>query len=221
VVRPLDPEARPRLFLVVQVPRDRTWRRNTATVARKLLALLRPLLGPQEEGFHTSPHRRTLMSTTSLRPEIGDFSSIVCFKAVVVGMEDALGNMAAAISLKAAGRMRGAAVATALGFGTTETSLPEAQEALDKALGVRGTRLCAVDRIEQAAGADGADVYRVYLRETICSAGEPQGSARELTFTLGAVHGALEVLLRRKLRGKQIGSVLRGQSHDIIEFINR
>ena len=161
------------------------------------------------------------MSTSPMRPELQDFSSIVCFKSVVVGMEEALGNMAAAISLKAAGRIRGAAVATSLGFGTTETSLPEAKEALDKALGVRGTRLCAVDRIEQATGADGADVYRVYLRETICSAGEPQGSARELTFTLGAVHGALEVLLRRKLRGKQVGSVLRGQTHDVVEFTNR
>jgi predicted regulator of Ras-like GTPase activity (Roadblock/LC7/MglB family) len=48
VVRPLDPEARPRLFLVVQVPRDRAWRRNTANAARKLLVLLRPLLGPAE-----------------------------------------------------------------------------------------------------------------------------------------------------------------------------
>ncbi len=48
VVRPLDPVARPRLFLVVQVPRDRTWRRNTASFARKLLVLLRPLLAHPE-----------------------------------------------------------------------------------------------------------------------------------------------------------------------------
>lgn len=155
-----------------------------------------------------------------LRPELQDFSSIVCFKSVVVGMEEALGNMAAAISLKAAGRQRGAAVATALGFGTTDTSLTEAQVALDKAIGLEGTRLCAVDKIEQVSGPDG-DIIRVHLRETICSAGEPQGSTRELTFTLGAVHGALEVLLRRKLRGKQTGSVLRGQTHDIIDFVNR
>jgi hypothetical protein len=155
-----------------------------------------------------------------LRPELQDFSSIVCFKSVVVGMEEALGNMAAAISLKAAGRQRGAAVANALGFGTTDTSLTEAQVALDKAIGLEGTRLCAVDKIEQVSGPDG-DIIRVHLRETICSAGEPQGSTRELTFTLGAVHGALEVLLRRKLRGKQTGSVLRGQTHDIIDFVNR
>lgn len=49
VVRPLDPAATPRLFLVVQVPRDRAWRRNTATVARQLLQALRPLLGAARE----------------------------------------------------------------------------------------------------------------------------------------------------------------------------
>ncbi len=161
------------------------------------------------------------MSTSPMRPELQDFSSIVCFKSVVVGMEEALGNMAAAISLKAAGRQRGSALATSLGFGSRDVGLAEAQEALDQAIGLRGTRLCAVDRLEKVAAEDGSDAYRIYLRETICSAGEPQGSTRELTFTLGAVHGALEVLLRRKLRGKQVGSVLRGQTHDVVEFTNR
>ena len=47
VVRPLDPEVDPRLFLVVQVPSGRTWRRNTGAAARELLLLLRPLLGPK------------------------------------------------------------------------------------------------------------------------------------------------------------------------------
>lgn len=46
VVRPLTRASEPRLFLVVQVPRDRTWRRNTAAAARALLAALRPLLTP-------------------------------------------------------------------------------------------------------------------------------------------------------------------------------
>lgn len=44
VVRPLTLDHDPRLFLVVQVPQDRTWRRNTNQAARKLLTLLRPLL---------------------------------------------------------------------------------------------------------------------------------------------------------------------------------
>lgn len=52
VVRPLDAGAHPRLFLVVQVPRARAWRRNTASVARDLLAVLRPLLGARTGPSH-------------------------------------------------------------------------------------------------------------------------------------------------------------------------
>ena len=51
------------------------------------------------------------MSNT-LRPTLGDFSSIVCFKSVVVGMEAALGEKTAAVGLIAAGRKRGQAVAS-------------------------------------------------------------------------------------------------------------
>lgn len=49
VVRPLDLGGGTQLFLVVQAPRDRPWRRNTALVARKLQSLLRPLVtSPQD-----------------------------------------------------------------------------------------------------------------------------------------------------------------------------
>jgi hypothetical protein len=56
------------------------------------------------------------MSTTQTRSELGDFSSIVCFKAVITGMEDALGEKATAISLIAAGRTRGKKLAHELGL---------------------------------------------------------------------------------------------------------
>lgn len=49
VVRPLACEGHVRLFLVVQVPPDRSWRRNTNQVARKLLSILRPWLSPRED----------------------------------------------------------------------------------------------------------------------------------------------------------------------------
>ena len=54
--------------------------------------------------------------STPLRPHLGDFNSIVCFKAVVVGMEAALGEKTAAVGLIAAGRKRGAAVVDGLGL---------------------------------------------------------------------------------------------------------
>ncbi|MCC6623629.1 MAG: hypothetical protein IT385_20390 [Deltaproteobacteria bacterium] len=154
------------------------------------------------------------MSSGTLRSELGDFSSIVCFKAVVVGVEETLGTQAAMATLKAAGRRRGRALAESLGFGTKKLGLGDAARVLDEAIGKSGTRLCRVDRITQ----DG-DTVRVALSETVCSAGEPQGSTRELSFTLGAVHGALEVLLGRKLRGRQVESILRGGAHDVVELV--
>ena len=150
--------------------------------------------------------------TNQLRPELGDFSSIVCFRAVVTGIEEALGEKAALISLIAAGRVRGKQVAQEMHI---EPGQPVEQIALamQKALGSEGTRLCLVDKIEMAG-----DAYRVFCRETICSAGEPQGSARTLSYTLGALQGVMEVATGKRLRGKQIESVLRGSSHEVAEF---
>lgn len=48
VVRSLDLATRPRIFLVVQAPTARPWRRNTATIARKVRAILLPLLANGE-----------------------------------------------------------------------------------------------------------------------------------------------------------------------------
>lgn len=50
IVRPLARDHEPRLFLVVQVPPGRTWRRNTNQAARDLLAILRPLLTTAAKG---------------------------------------------------------------------------------------------------------------------------------------------------------------------------
>lgn len=149
----------------------------------------------------------------SIRPTLGDFSSIVCFKAVVAGVEETLGAQAAGVALKGAGRMRGKELAVSLGFGASDLPLTAVTEALRKAIGPDGTRLCWVESIEQKG-----ENYVVRLSETICSAGEAPGSQRQLTFTLGAIHGAVEVLVRKRLRAKQIGSILRGDTHDVVEL---
>ena len=153
-----------------------------------------------------------------LRPELGDFNSIVCFRAVVVGMEEALGERAAAVALKAAGRARGHDLVQRLGLsGVGQSQGFEAlSDALNAALGVEGTRLCGIASMER----DGEDII-VHTMETVCSADEPEGSSRECTFTLGAVHGAVEELMGAKFRGKQIGSVLRGQDYDTFRFMPR
>jgi predicted hydrocarbon binding protein len=151
--------------------------------------------------------------TTTLREELGDFSSIVCLKAIIIGMEDALGEKATAISLIAAGRARGKRLAADLGLVNAAVSLEDAASKMAYALGKNGTRLLVLDRVEQVG-----DVIKVYTKETICSAGEPQGSERKCTFTLGAVWGALESVIGKRLQGKHTESVLRGGTHDVFEF---
>lgn len=147
---------------------------------------------------------------TELRPELGNFSSIVCFKAVVVGVEEALGVRAAKVALISAGRKRDKNLVADLGLTGKGEDLQEAAAMISEALGVSGTRPCNVEGIDE----DG-DKIRVRVSDTVCMAGEPQGSDRTCTFTLGAVWGALEALTGRKLKGKHVESRWRGDADDI------
>jgi predicted hydrocarbon binding protein len=149
------------------------------------------------------------------RTELGNFSSIVCVKAIVIGVEEALGEKAAAIALISAGRQRGKKLAEELGLANkgADLSLEDVQQKANYALGKDGTRLCIVEKVVQEG-----DVYKVYTRETICSAGEDEGSPRQCTFTLGAIQGFLEAFLGKRLRGQHTQSVLRGDTHDVLEY---
>ena len=156
----------------------------------------------------------TSMATAQrLRPELGDFSSIVCFKAVVVGVEEALGAKAATIALIAAGRARGKEIAAQFNLTANSMSLPAAASPLNSILGKEGTCLCIVDQIIE----DG-ETIKVFCRETVCSAGEAEGSDRQLSYTLGVIQGVLEQMTEKRLRGKQVESVLRGSTHDVLAF---
>ncbi len=154
-----------------------------------------------------------MSTSTSTRPSLGEFSSIVCFKSVITGMEEALGEKATSISLIAAGRARGKNLAAELGLSGSTADFSTIATKLNAALGSSGTRLTAIDKIVE----DG-DTIKVYCSETVCSAGEPQGSNRKCTFTMGAVWGALTEITGKKLRGTHTESVLRGGSHDVFEF---
>ena len=154
-----------------------------------------------------------MSNTLSSRPTLGQFSSIVCFKSVITGMEEALGEKMTAIALISAGRKRGKELAQELGLSNTNHSFDAIATQLNAAVGANGTHLTAIDKIVQ----DG-DLIKVYCSETICSAGEPQGSDRKCTFTMGAVWGALSEITGKKLRGTQTESVLRGGTHDVLEF---
>jgi predicted hydrocarbon binding protein len=147
------------------------------------------------------------------RPQLGEFISIVCFKSVITGMEEALGEKATAIALIAAGRTRGKNLVKSLGLSNSSADFSTIAERLNLAVGSTGTRLTAVDKIVQAG-----DVIQVYCSETVCTAGEPQGSGRKCTFTMGAIWGALSEITGKKFRGVHTESILRGGTHDVFEF---
>lgn len=159
------------------------------------------------------------VAAKSLRHELGGFNSTVCTKAIVVGIEEALGEKAAAIALVMAGRQRGKNLAQELdvvGKGE-KLAIEEITAQAAVSLGKDGTRLCLIDKVEEKESEDGL-FYLVYTRETICSAGEEEGSPRLCTYTLGAIQGFLEAFLNKRLRGEQIESVLRGSDHDVLKF---
>lgn len=147
------------------------------------------------------------------REKLGGFVSIICFKGVITGMEEALGEKATKIALTSAGRTRGKNLVTELGLTGLNPSLEDLAAKLDNALGENGTRLCKVAKIEE----DG-DKLRVYTTETVCSSGEEQGSSRTCTYSMGAVCGAIETILGKRYRPKHIDSVLRGGSYDVFEM---
>lgn len=155
----------------------------------------------------------TILADTYLRSELGDFNSIVCFKALIKGLEEALGPKAALIAAVAAGRLRGKKLIADLGLTDKRPELKTATGLIRKALGEEGTRLCIIEKIETIEGG-----YQVYCRETVCSAGEEQGSSVGLSFTLGAVQGAVEAMMGERLRGTQVESVLRGSNYDVVEL---
>lgn len=100
-----------------------------------------------------------------------------------------------------------------MGLAGQGDDLAKATVLVREALGANGTRLCTVENIEE----DG-ETIRVQVSDTVCMAGEPQGSTRHCTFTLGAVWGALEALTGRKLKGKHVASAWRGDEADVFEF---
>lgn len=128
-------------------------------------------------------------------------------------MEDALGDKATSIASIAAGRTRGKKLAGELGLSDNKLPLADVADKMSHALGKDGTRLCKVDKIVEEG-----DTIKVYTAQTLCSAGEPDGSPRKCTFTLGAVWGAMEILTGKRLQGKHTESVLRGGTHDVFEF---
>ena len=150
---------------------------------------------------------------TTHREALGEFSSVVCFKAVIVGVEDTLGEDGAAVVFTRAGKVRGQQLVASLGLTGKNIAVEELAATLDAALGQNGTRLCRVEHAE-----NNGDTVVIDTQETVCSAGEPNGSTRKCTFTLGAIWGALEAVSGKRYLGEHTESVLRGGSSDRFVF---
>jgi predicted hydrocarbon binding protein len=155
----------------------------------------------------------SIITVVMVRQELGDFCSIACFKAAIVGMEEALGEKAAAIALTTAGRARGKKLAQDLNLVGQSLPIEVFKDKLAYALGKDGTCLCIINEIVEEG-----DLIKVYASETLCSADEEEGSHRKCTFTMGAIWGALEGFLGKRFQGKHTEFVLKGGSHDVFEF---
>lgn len=149
----------------------------------------------------------------ALRPELGDFCSIICTKAIIKGIQDVLGEEGAATVFIRAGRVRGEQVAKDTGLAGAKPDVSVLAGKLNEVFGVNGTKLCIVDEATQ----DG-DAITIKTRETVCSAGEAEGTEMECSYTLGAVWGALEASMGVTYQGKQTGCVLTGGCHDTFVF---
>lgn len=148
------------------------------------------------------------------RDQLGQFSSIESFRALIEGMSDALGEKATAVALTAAGRKHGQELAEKLGFKGSTQNLEDATKQIADVLGPDGARLCIIDKITREG-----DEIKVYTTETLCAIGGTDDQPPKCTFTLGLVWGVLTELMQQKLKGNQTKSVLRGDDYDLFEFI--
>lgn len=149
----------------------------------------------------------------TVRSELGEMMSLICFKAALVGVEDTLGEDGAAVVFIRAGKVRGAFVAQQVGLAGSKPSLETLVKSLDSVFGATGTKLCRV----VGAYAHGEQII-IDTRETVCSANELAGSTRKCTYTLGAVWGALESVMATTYLGAHTDSVLQGATVDRFVF---
>lgn len=147
------------------------------------------------------------------REDLGDFMSIVCFKAVITGMEDILGPEGTASALIAAGRARGATVARSAGLENKNSPVETLAEIMNQNFGKEGTRLCTIKEVLPTE-----DGFVVKTSETVCTAAEPAGSNRICTYTLGAIMGFLETVTGTTMLGKHTANILQGSPTDDFTF---
>jgi predicted hydrocarbon binding protein len=132
--------------------------------------------------------------TATLRPELGDFMSLICFQYLRQVAEETAGRAL----IITAGRQRGKDLAEQLGLLGTTQDAAMLREKLDQALGGDGTRLCLVQRVTPKA--DGG--YEIRVAEGACAAGVTS-SEPFCAFTMGVFIGAISAMTGRRMLGKE------------------
>jgi predicted hydrocarbon binding protein len=132
--------------------------------------------------------------TATLRPELGDFMSLICFQYLRQVAEETAGRAL----IITAGRQRGRDLAEQLGLLGASQDAAMLREKLDTALGGDGTRLCMVQSVTPKDNGG----YEVKVAEGACPAGVTS-SEPFCAFTLGVFMGAISAMTGQRMLGKE------------------
>ncbi len=132
--------------------------------------------------------------TATLRPDLGDFMSLICFQYLRQVAEETAGRAL----IITAGRQRGHDLAEQLGLLGVSQDAAVLHERLDTALGIDGTRLCLIQSI--TVNDNGG--YEVKIREGACAAGVTS-SEPFCAFTMGVFIGAISAMTGQRMLGKE------------------
>lgn len=144
---------------------------------------------------------------STIRPQLGDYMSIECFRFLRAGAEDTAGRAL----IVAAGRQRGLSLADVLAGINAEDEAGITQ-ALNKALGIEGTRLCIVEAITKTEIG-----YQVRISESACSSGL-HTTDPNCAFTMGVFIGAMEAVVKHRFNARETECVAIGNNHCVYDL---
>lgn len=127
-----------------------------------------------------------------IRPTLGAYMSVECFRYLRLGAEDTAGR-AIVVS---AGKGRGHSLEDYL-KGINPDDVTQIQATLGKLLGVDGTRLCVVEKVDKTDHG-----YVVTISESACATGMTADEPI-CAYTLGVFIGAMEVITGKRIYGQE------------------
>ena len=127
-----------------------------------------------------------------LRPTLGSYMSIECFRFLRFGAEDTAGRAL----IVSSGKQRGHSLSDILG-GLSANDTAAITQRLSDVLGVDGTRLCLVHDVSKTD-----DGFTVRISESACASGL-KADEPVCAYSLGVFIGALEVITGTRIHGRE------------------